>query len=68
MKRIVALMATMIMLFSACGKKTEKVLIDETAAPAAAEISMDDAESSMRLMGFVVDDDGSMGAYTWAHI
>lgn len=66
MKRILPIITAILLLLTACADKPAEVSIQEQPAEAAAaEVS--ESAPGMRLMGFVIDDDGSMGAYMMMH-
>ncbi|MBQ4611864.1 MAG: hypothetical protein IJB30_09025 [Clostridia bacterium] len=66
MKRILPIIIVVLMLLTACrSNPAETVSEEHIAAEEAAEAPK--AGSGMRLMGFVVEDDGSMGTYMMMH-
>lgn len=65
MKRILPLVIAISLLFAACGERPVDVSVEEQHEATAAMPEEDTAGA--RLMGFVVDDDGSMGACMMMH-
>lgn len=68
MKRILPIIIALALMLSfvACADKPADTAIEEQTAEAAAA-EMHELASGMRLIGFVIDDDGSMGAYMMMH-
>ncbi len=69
MKRILPIVMAMLLLLTACAHKpAETDAVDEQAAEAAAAEGAEAEDvDGMRLIGFVIEDDGSMGAYMMMH-
>ena len=66
MKRIIPIITALLFLLTACADRPTEVSADESAISAAAE-EMPVPSADIRLMGLVIEDDGSMGAYMMMH-
>ncbi len=67
MKRILPIIMVLLMLLSACGDKPAQVFVAEEQQVEVSAAEMTHSSSAMRLMGFAIEDDGSMGAYMMMH-
>lgn len=67
MKRIIPIIAALLFMFTACADKPAEVSVEEQPITAAEAKAADPSSAGMRLMGLVIEDDGSMGAYMMMH-
>lgn len=66
MKRSLPLILALMLLLTSCADKPAQVSVEEQPAEASS-IQPVDSSDGIRLMGFVIDDDGSMGTYMMMH-
>lgn len=67
MKRIIPIIIALLFVFTACADKPTEVSVEEQPEDTAEAKIIEASSAGMRLMGLVIEDDGSMGAYMMMH-
>ena len=67
MKRIIPIITALLFMLTACGDKPAEVSVEEQPTVSAEAEIAEVSPTGVRLMGFVIEDDGSMGSYMMMH-
>ena len=67
MKRIIPIITALLFMLTACADKPAEVSVEEQPSVSAEAEMAEISPTGMRLMGLVIEDDGSMGTYMMMH-